>query len=140
MIPGDVPAWVADYIGIPYAEGKSGMDGADCWGLLMLAYNRHSGRVLPPYEGARWQNWKAGPDAVSAGASGYSEKFTPVEPGQERLFDGILFRLRGQPIHVGLVVSRGWMLHVQEGADAVVEQYAGTTVWGRRLAGIFRHD
>jgi cell wall-associated NlpC family hydrolase len=32
-----IPAWAADYVGIPFREHGRSRDGADCWGLYWLS-------------------------------------------------------------------------------------------------------
>lgn len=134
-----MPPWVADYIGIPYEPGASSAAACDCWGLFSLAYNAHSGRVLPPYGGPLWYSRRTPGAPIGAAALEYAEKFVPVAPGSECLFDGVLFRMTGFPIHVGMVVEPGIMLHVQRGADSVIERYRDSMMWRHRIAGIYRH-
>lgn len=135
----DLPEWTADYIGIPHEPGASSMEACDCWGLLRLAYNAHSGRVLPPYSGPVWRSRRQPYEPIGEAAAGYSEQFQPVASGEERLFDGILMRMKGIPIHCGLVVAPGWMLHVQQGADATIERYRPSLLWENRIVGFYRH-
>lgn len=139
MTDADIPEWVAEYIGIPHLPAGTTKDGLDCWGLLRLAYNAHSGRVLPPYSGPAWRSRREPYKPIGEAATGYSEQFQPVPPGEERLFDGILLRMQGVPIHCGMVVSPGWMLHVQQGADATVERYRPSLTWENRIVGFYRH-
>ncbi len=61
-----------------------------------------------------------------------------VERGAEQAGDVVLLRLRGLPIHVGLVVARGWMLHVEAKVDSVLERFDGLE-WRRRVLGTYRH-
>lgn len=132
-----VPAWVAEYVGIPYAEKGRDHSGCDCWGLLNLVWEERLGGPLPPYHGVRWQ--KHGNAArIGPQAAAYASQFEPVVPGNEQLGDGILIRMRGHPLHVGLVVDKGWMLHAHEAADACLEQY-GNDEWSRRILGFYRY-
>lgn len=52
--------------------------------------------------------------------------------------DVMLLRLRGLPIHVGIVVAAGWMLHTHKAADAVLDRFGGIE-WRNRVLGIYRH-
>lgn len=60
-----------------------------------------------------------------------------MEIGQEQPGDVALLRVRGRPVHVGLVTRRGWMLHVEAGCETVEEPYTGMQ-WSRRLLGFYR--
>ena len=63
----------------------------------------------------------------------------PVRIGDEHPGDGVLLRVMGRPIHVGVVVARGWMLHIEKNCDSLIERYAGGSRWERRVLGFYRH-
>ena len=58
--------------------------------------------------------------------------------GHERPGDVVLLRVRNHPIHVGMVVEPGRMLHIMAGCDAVIESYNGLE-WRHRTLGVFRY-
>lgn len=129
-------AWSDDYTGIPFrADGRT-RDGLDCWGLVVMVYRERLGIVLPEYPGAYPDD---SPEAL-ANAAGVArverQRWTRVET--PRIYDVALLRLQGLPCHVGVVVSRGQMLHVMAGIESVVEDYAGTH-WRNRIEGFYRH-
>lgn len=132
-----LPTWAAQYVGLPYKPLGRDRDGVDCWGLLALVWREQLGRELPDYSALRWDK---GADAkvVGAGAREYASQFVPVHPGQERLGDGVLLRLRGHPLHVGVVLTPGWMLHTHESANSCVESYT-LSLWKNRVIGIYRY-
>ncbi len=131
-----VPAWAADYIGIPFARMGRTREGCDCWGLLNLIYAERLGGPLKPYEGNHWYDGaKAsliGPDAVRY-ASGF--KRVPVETA--KLGDGLLLRIRGFPIHVGLVLTDQFMIHTTDTAGVCIERYT-STLWKNRIVACYR--
>lgn len=134
-----IPDWVERYIGIPYVE--SGRDpaadgGLDCWGLLVLIWREQYGVDLPIYDGPHWAKG-ADRAAIAAAIRAEQERYLDVAPGTEREGDGILLRLLGQPLHVGLVVAPGWMIHTHETAAVCVERYDGMA-WARRVLGFRR--
>lgn len=133
----DIPAWAAEYVGIPYRTHGRGRDGADCWGLLDMVLRERLGQAWRPYEGADWFKGQS-PATVSRDAVAYASGFTPVRAGEERLGDGILLRMRGHPLHCGLVVAPGLMLHTHEQADSVIESYR-TMLWEKRIVGFYRY-
>lgn len=131
-----IPEWAADYVGLPYEAGGRTRKGVDCWGLINLVWAEQLGGPLPNYEGAVWR----GPGdsaAVALGADVYAGHYVEVEPGAERLGDGLLLRMRGLPLHVGMVIAPGWMLHIEEGCNACLEPYRALR-WGSRIMGIYR--
>lgn len=132
-----IPSWLNDYIGIPYRENGRDRDGCDCWGLLALIYAEQLGTPLPEYTGKRWEHGDKA-DQVGPGAAAYASMFELIPAGSERLGDGVLIRMRGHPLHVGMVVEPGWMIHAHEGADACLEQYRRPE-WEKRVLGFYRY-
>lgn len=132
-----IPPWAARYIGIPYVESGRDGNGLDCWGLLVLIWREQYGIDLPFYDGPHWArgaNRAEIAEAIRAEQSRYVE----VPVGAEKEGDGIVLRLAGHPLHVGLVLAPGWMIHTHESAAVCVESYIGMT-WARRVMGFWRH-
>jgi cell wall-associated NlpC family hydrolase len=139
------PAWAAEYIGIPFLERGRDRAGCDCWGLVRLVLAERFGIELPSHAcdydtvkdhgriaelvgQGRHSQWIAVWSPLSSGLC-----HLPSAPG-----DVVLLRLSGLPIHVGLVVARGWMLHVEAKVDSILERFDGLE-WRRRVLGIYRH-
>jgi len=134
----DLPAWAAQYIGIPYRKHGRGRDGCDCWGLIDLVLREQLGTAWKPYEGVDWYKGQK-PSVISKDALEYASGFTPVTPGAEQMGDGILIRMRGHPFHCALVLAPGWMLHTHEEANSVIENYR-TMLWEKRITGFYRYE
>lgn len=134
----ELPEWCAQYIGLPYKTGGRTRDGIDCWGLFNLVWAEQLGRALPDYDGALWHPG-ASAEEVAACARAYSDSFRRIEPGTERLGDGILFRMRGHPLHMALVVAPGFMLHVEDNCDACIEPYR-VFRWEKRIIDFYRYE
>ena len=132
----DIPAWVADYIGIPFVEHGRDRNSWDCWGCVRLILDERFGIPLPSYAGAY-------PDTTAAAELGrlIRAEMTPWREvtGHERAGDVALLRVRGAPMHVGLVVAPGVMLHVEQGIDSMLERYDGPR-WVKRLCGVYRYQ
>lgn len=133
-----LPRWAEQYVGLPYRPLGRDREGCDCWGLLALVLREQFGYELPDYSALRWQEG-VNPRAVGEGAQEYASRFTPVALGQERAGDGVLLRLRGHPLHVGVVVAPTWMLHTHEAANSCVENYT-RPLWKHRVIGIYRYN
>lgn len=131
-----LPAWVADYVGLPFKEKGRDRSGVDCWGLVRLVLAERFGIEVPSYV----EEYGSTKERETIGAVIAREVQPPwveVLPGQERPGDVVLMRRGRHPIHVGLVVAPGRMLHVEEGIEACVEDYRGLA-WSRRVVGIWR--
>lgn len=132
-----IPPWITEYIGLPYLPGGKDRNGIDCWGLFSLVWNERLGGI-PAYDGAYYD----GPETcsqVAREAIAFAKRFEEVPIGQERFGDGIMIRMRGLPLHVGMIIQRGLMLHIEEGANSVVEEYLNQR-WEKRIIGIYRHE
>ena len=131
-----IPLWAADYVGIPYAPYGRSREACDCWGLVNLVWDREFGQPLPLYRGVGWHE-QIGAQRLGTDALAHAGHFDEVPAGQEQLGDGILIMLRGQPIHVGLVIAPCFMLHSLHGADSCLEAY-DRPFWSRRIKGFYR--
>lgn len=130
--------WSADYIGLPFADRGRSRDGVDCWGLLRLVYAEVLGLDLPSYtEGYASVAERAEIAALLTGER-RTALWTEVPAAAADPFDVLLFTHMGKPLHVGLVVRRGLMLHVTEGQDSRLEPY-GDGWWRPRLLAAHRH-
>lgn len=132
-----IPAWVEPYIGLPFLEHGRSRDGVDCWGLVRLVLAEKFGVCVPSYVDEYTS--AADQDEVGRLIRGEMGPWVEVPSDQAAAGDVALLRIKGQPCHVGLVVASGWMLHVEQGIDSVLDRYGGPR-WGRRLVGIYRHQ
>ena len=132
------PSWVNEYVGLPWKELGRDRDGIDCWGLFRLVLKEQFNCDLPSYDGIGFVSGsgREGEEKLGSFMSGELAAWRRVEQG--RAGDGVLLRIKGQPIHVGVVIASGWMLHIDRAIDSVIESY-DSLQWTRRLLGIYRH-
>lgn len=129
--------WATDLMkaSVPFVPGGRSRDGLDCWGVVWLAHKEYYGNQLysgtEEYEPHDIKNYEKLGSLVNKYLPGWS-KVDKSQPG-----DVLLMRLRGRPIHVGLIISEGVMLHIEHGIELCVEKY-GNTVWKNRIVGIYR--
>ena len=142
----DAPEWTNAYVGIPFDESGTEPSGTNCCGLVRLVLRDQAGVTVPTY---REHYRDLGDEGlVSDLIRAHLPEWLPVverPPGLEaidltrvRMLDVVLMNVEGRPLHVGVVVGRGKMLHVERGIDAVVERF-DRGPWGRRVVGIYRH-
>jgi len=132
-----IPAWVGNYVGLPFIEKGRDRSGVDCWGLLRRIYSERYCIELPSY--ADDYQSTADSESIRALILGGLGPWREIQAGQEHEGDGILLRIKGQPWHVGVVVAPGWMLHSAKGMNSVRDQYDGPA-WHRRVLGFYRHE
>ena len=134
-----IPNWVANYVGIPFADRGRDRKGVDCYGLVYLVARERFGAELPRYD----EDYPTALDREEVGALVSGEirsRWSEVAAGRERIGDVALFRMVGEPCHVGIVVEPAGhlMLHCARGANACVERYRSPK-WSRRIEGFFRY-
>lgn len=125
------------FVGVPFVEYGRDYDGADCWGLLRLVYRDCLGVDLPAWDGVGWEK---GCDraALADFMRAHAEDWVEVGAGCEREGDGLMFRMMGRPVHVGVILAAGRVLHTEKSTGGKVERYDGLR-WRRRIIGFYRH-
>lgn len=138
------PEWVANYIGIPFYLGGRDLNGSDCWGLVRLVMLKQFNIPLASYDTTAYEEldpaecWTTLGHLIVAEKNEHPETWRPVMLQQVCPGDLLLIRMRGYSVHVAIVVSDGWMLHTEEGVDAICEQFRGSR-WQHRILGAYRH-
>jgi len=126
----------SSYIGIPFRSCGRDRFGLDCWGLLCLIYREKLGislsSYIDEYDDAHLY------DKVSKAVTAHIPEWTPVIKGHEKPFDAIILKLRGLPIHIGMVVKPGQMIHVLDKLNTCLERY-NAPLWSKRIRGIYRY-
>lgn len=125
------------FVGLAFREKGRDRAGVDCWGLARLVYQER-GIDLPSYtEGYVSTSERAELDALlSVGAKMFP--WVAVAPGCERELDIVVFRRGRLDAHVGIVVDRNRMLHVEHGRESCIERYDAHR-WALKRSGIYRH-
>ncbi|MFN3827780.1 MAG: C40 family peptidase [Micavibrio sp.] len=134
----NMPSWVSGYIGIPFAEKGRDRDGCDCWGLVRLVLQDIYGvKDLPAYT-ETYSDTKDTENLPRVYETEAERDWIRIDADQELPGDVVLMRIRAVPMHVGVVIAKGWMIHVCEGIDSTRERYDGLE-WRSRIIGYFRH-
>ena len=123
------------YIGIPYLVKGRSFAGCDCWGLVVLYYREELGIILPAYEMSFADEAEiAEIHAAISGekASTWSRVEAPVKN------DVVLMRVRGEPVHIGIYIGDGHILHTRNGASASIQRL-NAPFWRQSLEGYYRH-
>jgi cell wall-associated NlpC family hydrolase len=129
------PLPVAWFVGVPWVSGgRDPAHGLDCWGLVLAAARECFDLALPDYQGYA----DADDAAQTAHLFAQRDAWAAIAPNEERAGDVIVLRLGSQlPVHAGLVVGYGLMLHSLSGRDACLERYR-SRAWADRIEGFYR--
>ena len=141
------PSWAAGYVGIPFLDLGRDRAGCDCWGLVRLVLAEQAGIQLPSLATSYGSeaNLVGVGDAIAAERR--SGAWDRIDAGNERPFDVVEMsgaaRVPGSgwvfgPLHVGVVVASGWLLHVERGTAAVLARYREDQAVRRRVLGFWR--
>lgn len=136
-----LPAWAGAYVGVPYRDRGRSRAGWDCYGLVWVIAREQFGVALPDYR-YRSAADLADVRALVAGAR-TAGPWRPVTEADVRAGDiAVLRSWDGSPVHVGMMLAPGWMLHVHAGIDTVIcnlgRRFLGLR-WRDRLDAIGRH-
>jgi cell wall-associated NlpC family hydrolase len=128
-------SWAAPYVGLPYAPHGRARTGVDCYGLVALVLAEVFGIEIPHYAYAHAKDWGGIAAAVRTGL----DDWMPIATEEVRPGDGVVLRLRGLPLHVGLVVDTQplTMLHVLDGINTCCQRL-DTPIWAPRVLGFYR--
>lgn len=125
-------AWSDRLIGIPWSRGDHGAKSTHCWGLVRLAYADRFGITLADYGPALGN----GEDAAAIAEHRDAWPWRRVERPQDG--DVVVIRNGAVDDHVGVMVGRRMMLHVQRGKSAEVIEISAPQ-WRNRVSGFYRH-
>lgn len=131
-----IPFWVGHYIGLPFADhGRNPADGLDCWGLYRLVLGEQFGVALPSYHSgyAHTCDDEKLPELIKA----ESRNWISIAAGSEKAGDAVILRLRGQPMHIGIVIGDRQMLHIENKINSAIESYASPR-WKDRVIAFYR--
>lgn len=128
-------SWHNQFIKIPFADRGRTIKGADCWGLSRIIYDAMLGIDLPILDDYESTLDK---EAIDKIIRKEMIDWQNVPKGEEIPYDIAVFNMLGQPMHIGVVVRSGYMIHCQRGAGTTFESYDSHR-WRNRIEGFCRY-
>lgn len=122
------------YISIPFKEKGRDFDGVDCYGLNYLIYKIEIGLLIPSYS----DDYQSTEDAEELCTLINKEKIKWTEVSTPLIFDSILIRMKGQPMHCGVYIGDGLFIHCLKGSGVTIEKIDSIT-WKNRILGFYRY-
>lgn len=130
--------WWNKYIGKSFEVKGRGPDTFDCWGFLKYVYAHHHPQkiILPGYEEC-YEDVEDKEKLSNVIFEQRQARWVEVEKPQP--FDAILLRLRGVPMHVGVVTKPGHMIHCAYNIGVAHEKYTSMR-WRNKILGFFHYE
>lgn len=119
------------YVGIPFKEHGSGINGCDCWGLIRLVFRMEFGIALPSF--AYSPDTYAQVIELMHPAAGFAAT------GGAAMIDYDVVAIRtnaGRETHLGLVIG-GRVLHIYDGQASVFEGISEPM--RKRIGNVYRY-
>lgn len=123
------------FLNIYYKKDGRSYTGADCYGLCYLFNRDILNKIIPDFLGENIY----GDESISRVYEQKKSQFKKVATGKEVVGDIISLSLKGYPVHVGVIVQKGIMLHIMENKFASLESYINKK-WDKRINSIWRYE
>lgn len=125
-------ALLGEFLRIPFAHKGRSMTGADCYGVIMLWYEKRLGiKLIDPFsdypEGPAWRD-------KSLFIENYHLQWEKVESPKK--YDVVLFKdKKGMVNHAGVFMGKNKFLHTSKISGAVIQKL---DQWDDRVEGFYR--
>lgn len=138
------PRWAETYIGVPFVDKGRSRGGCDCWGLVRMVMLEQRGVELQAYDTVSERDY-ANVEGAICGAQVSGEWRLVV--GQPQQFDVAEMVLpvttsagwRFLPLHVGIAIGGGWLLHTERATGAVLGHLASDPRLASRVRAWWRN-
>lgn len=130
--------WIDRYSLLSYTDGGRDFDGVDCWGLVRLVYACELNISLPSYGEISAEDLIRASRNINNGKDGEDWIDVPASDIQE--FDVCCMRFIGSRLvgHVGIVIDRNVIMHIERGQDVAIVPLKHFTI-RERVACFRRH-
>jgi hypothetical protein len=132
-----IPAWVADYVNIPFKNKGRDRSGADCYGLCRLVALERDGVLMPSYldqyEDANNTNTSRAVVDLSR-----LDFFKIPNPEMGAI---VVLLVKGLPWHMGRIVSEDFdFLHTMPSVGSSIIESLYTLTWPEsKIVGFYRY-
>ena len=125
-----------DYVGIPYEIRGTPPHSADCYSLICYYAKQERGFELPPYVYTVSDNYERATEFIAEAEAQMGTRWRKVEKQPDAV---VVFRVKGLPMHCGIMVNEWEFLHSIIGRNSSIENIQDF-YWRKRVTGYFRYD
>jgi len=140
LLPTISPESFNKYVGIPFAWNGYDQNGVSCWGLFVLVYKELYGVDLPKHY--EYEQLVAQGKETDEKTWVSRSIWKPLRMGQETTGDALhmlgLHNGKLKPLHCGIVVKKGLVLHSQEGTGVIISKYLSDSRYKKKVIGAYR--
>lgn len=127
--------WWNKYINTPFVEKGRDASGVDCWGLVKIIYQKERNIILPDYT----EYYQTTQDRDILAKTIREERSTKwLDVNEPKMFDVIILKMGGVPMHVGIVTKPNFMIHSARGIGTTHESFANIK-WKHKVIGFSRY-
>jgi cell wall-associated NlpC family hydrolase len=124
--------WAEKYIGLKFVDKGRSIEGLDCWGLVRLVMKEEKGIELETYGDISATALMM----VTRKIMNDSDADPWIKVTTPQAFDVVV--MRGNPLHVGIMLSDKLLLHIEEATASVLVPINSHSVQ-QRIMKIRRH-
>lgn len=130
--------FISRAIVVPFVDKGRDWSGWDCWGMVVLFHREVLGVAIPSYtdsyrDAGRSKSSRVQlQDLIQTNMPKWDRIDDPL-PG-----DAVLLNIGGRPIHVGLAIGAGRMLHTERRVCTLIERLS-SPIWEKRIEGFYRY-
>jgi len=129
--------WATKYVGIPFVAHGRTAEGLDCWGLVKIIYRDELGVELPDYLDD-YDNTESSTQLGPVVSNAVNTLWNLVPVPQSKVGHVVVFRVKGHPSHVGLLVGDNKFIHCETGIGTAIERLSSFR-WSKRLLGVYEY-
>lgn len=122
-------AWVRKYIGIPFKDKGRDGEGLDCWGLVRTVLKNEFGKELPDLSDGYGSIRDVRAISKLIDETKPLIEAKPVE--YPEIGDIAVIRCKGLPLHVGIYVGSGYILHTERTVESMIERMSSPAIKNR---------
>jgi probable lipoprotein NlpC len=125
-------SWSNNFVGIPFADKGRSIEGADCWGLVVLVLESFE-IIVPSYSDKYASSEER--ELTASIINHQKTKWQKIEfphPG-----DVVLFKMGKHLSHAGIFVEGDKFLHMAKDDSSMIDDLTKQP-WSRRFSGFYR--